>query len=67
MKNEYLSKIRASGFERVEVQDETSFPFELMANDPTAKAVVTRLKLTRASLKGIAAGIISVKVAAHKP
>jgi SAM-dependent methyltransferase len=67
LKTAYLKAIRAAGFKRVEVQEETSFPFELMASDPTAKAVVTGLKLSRASLKGIAAGILSVKVAARKP
>jgi SAM-dependent methyltransferase len=67
IKSDYLKAIRAAGFGQVEILEETSFPFELMANDPTAKAVVTRLKLSRASLKGIAAGILSVKVAAHKP
>jgi SAM-dependent methyltransferase len=67
IKGDYLKAIRAAGFRQVEILEETSFPFELMANDPTAEAVVTRLKLSRASLKGVAAGILSVKVAAYKP
>jgi SAM-dependent methyltransferase len=67
LKDAYLKEIRAAGFQHVEVLDETSFPFELMANDPTARAAVTRLKLSRAALKDVAASILSVKVAAHKP
>jgi SAM-dependent methyltransferase len=67
LKNEYLKEIRTAGFERVEVQDETSFPFELMENDPTARAAVSKLNLSRTSLKEVAASILSVKVAAHKP
>ncbi len=67
LKNDYLKEIRTAGFERVEVQDETSFPFELMENDPTARAAVTKLNLSRAALKDVAAAILSVKVAAHKP
>jgi SAM-dependent methyltransferase len=67
LKDEYLKEIRAAGFVQVEVQEETSFPFELMENDPTARAAVTRLNLSRARLKEVAASILSVKVAAHKP
>ena len=67
LKGDYLKGIRAAGFERVEVQDETSFPFELMENDPTARAAVTKLNLSRARLKEVAAAILSVKVGAHKP
>jgi hypothetical protein len=38
-----------------------------MENDPTARAAVTGLRLSRAALKDVAAAILSVKVAAHKP
>jgi len=46
MKNDYLGKIEAAGFGDIQIQDETSFSIDLMANDPTASAVIEKQGLS---------------------
>ena len=45
MKEEYLGFIRAAGFLKVTILEETLFPIEYMENDPSAKAVLGDLKI----------------------
>jgi len=49
------------------VLEETSFPVEFMANDPTAKAIIDKLNLPSEKVKEIANSVASVKVYAIKP
>jgi SAM-dependent methyltransferase len=66
-KDDYLRAIRAAGFQCVRVVGETSFPVELMANDPAAQAAATDLRIPERSLREIVCSVVSVSVEARKP
>lgn len=65
-KKEYLEAIKNAGFTEVGIVDEVHFPIELMANDPTAKALIDNLNIPRDALEEIADSIVSVKVHGRK-
>ena len=67
LKDEYLRYIETAGFERISIVDETSFPVELMLNDPTAQAIMDGLTISPEDVNAIAGSIISVKVQGIKP
>ena len=67
IKEKYLETIRKAGFEEVKVMEESQFPVEYMANDPTAKAAVAELGWTSETVKDIANAVASVKVYGKKP
>ncbi len=61
-KDEYLKTIKEAGFAEVKIIEETSFPIECMANDPTAKAIIQNLKISPETIKEIAGAVRSIKV-----
>ncbi len=65
-KSDYLEAIKAAGFRQVKVIDETVFPTDDMANDPTVKAVIEEAHITPAQVKTVASSIMSIKVFALK-
>jgi ubiquinone/menaquinone biosynthesis C-methylase UbiE len=67
LRNEYLGTIKAAGFKDVKVIDETSFPAELLANDPTAKQLIENLKVPVQKVEKFASSIMSIKVYGIKP
>lgn len=67
IKGEYLEKIEAAGFRDVRVIDETTFPVELMANDPTAKDIMDSLGIGLDEARRLASSVVSIKVSAVKP
>jgi len=67
MRNEYIDTIKAAGFQEVRIIDETSFPIECMANDPTAKAIIEYLRIPPEKVKEAASSVISIKVYGVKP
>jgi len=67
IKDEYLQKIKSAGFQDVRVIDETFFPIELMANDPTAKGIIDNLGIALEEAKEIASSVASIKVSGVKP
>ncbi len=67
IKSEYLEKIEAAGFRDVRVIDETAFPIELIANDPTAKGMMEKLGIGLDEARGVASSVVSIKVSAVKP
>ena len=67
MRDEYIEAIKAAGFQGVSIIDETSFPIECMANDPTAKALIEHLKIPLEKVKEVASSVISLKVNGVKP
>jgi len=67
MKDEYLDAIREAGFQHVKIIDESHFPIEFMANDPTAKAVKEQLGMSNEAVKEIANIAASIKVYGLKP
>ena len=66
IKDEYLEVIKEAGFQDVNVIDETSFPIEFMANDPTAKAVIKKINIASEELKEIGNIVVSIKVEGKK-
>ncbi len=65
-KSDYLEAIKAAGFAQVKVVDETVFPTDDMANDPTVKAVIEEAHVTATQVKKVASSIMSIKVSASK-
>ena len=67
MKDEYLAKIRAAGFEDVQEIGETAFPVELMINDPTAKIIIEHLGGIAEKVAEVSSSVVSIKVQGVKP
>jgi ubiquinone/menaquinone biosynthesis C-methylase UbiE len=65
-KDEYLKLIRKAGFQQVDVTDETFFPVEFMANEPTAKAIINKQNIGSEKIKEAAGSVISIKVRGDK-
>jgi SAM-dependent methyltransferase len=66
-KDEYLKAIRASGFEKVKVMSEDTYPLNDFIDDPAAKMIMTDLKITPEQVNNISDSIASVKVQGLKP
>jgi len=67
LKDEYIGAIKAAGFEDVKIIDETSFPVEFIANDPTAKELIKSSKMRPEKVREVASSIVSIKVYGTKP
>jgi len=67
MRDEYISAIEAAGFHKVSIIDETPFPIDCMANDPTAKALIETLNIPLKEMREVATSVISIKVNGVKP
>jgi ubiquinone/menaquinone biosynthesis C-methylase UbiE len=67
LKDEYLHSMRSAGFEDVQVLAEDVFPLDLVAHDPTTKAIIEDLRISEEALKDLAHSVVSLKVAALKP
>jgi len=67
LKEDYLAAIRDAGFLEVEVVGESGVPFDLVANDPTARAMMEKMNLSKEEAERIAGSVKSVKVMALKP
>jgi len=67
IKADYLAAIKQAGFDDVEIVEETSFPIDFMANDPTAQKTVQNLKKPiEKVIEDIGDTVLSVKVKAVK-
>ena len=66
-KNDYLGAIAQAGFQEVRIIDETLFPIDCMANDPTARVIINELKITKEDIKNIENSVASLKVQGIKP
>jgi arsenite methyltransferase len=66
-KENYLGAIRKAGFQKIQILEETVFPTEILANDPTAREIVENLNLSPRKAKELAQSVVSVKVSAVKP
>ncbi len=67
LKPDYLEAVTAAGFRDTDVIDETVFPIDALANDPTAVAIAKTLDLTPEKISNLASTVLSIKVAAVKP
>jgi ubiquinone/menaquinone biosynthesis C-methylase UbiE len=66
MRNKYIGAIKAAGFQGVRVINETSFPIECIANDPTVKAIIENLNMSPEKVKEVASSVIGIEVKAVK-
>lgn len=66
MKEDYIETIKNVGFKDVKIIDETSFPIENMANDPTAQAIISQMNIPAETLKELANSVISLKIQGQK-
>jgi arsenite methyltransferase len=67
MKGDYISKIKAAGFENVKIIEESKYPLDLVEDDSLACDCVGELNVPKADLKRTADSIASIKVSAVKP
>lgn len=65
-KDVYLAAMEAAGFQDVSIISETPFAADLLAHDPTIKAVIGKLNLTPEDIKEAASSVVSIKVGARK-
>jgi len=66
-KTEYIKAIKTAGFEKVKVVSEDNYPLDLFLDDPTAKSIMTDLKINNEQANDLSASIASVKVQGVKP
>ena len=67
MKDDYIRAIKAAGFRKVEIVDQSSFPIECMANDPTAQAIAKNAGASLDQVKETVSSVLSIKVSGVKP
>jgi SAM-dependent methyltransferase len=67
MKNEYIDLIKDAGFRTVKVVEETRFPIDFVADDPTVKAVIKKSNINVKKAKQFASSVLSIKVRGIKP
>jgi len=67
LKNDYLDAVRDAGFIDIAVLEETQFPLDCIVNDPTAGAVIDRLRVSEEELEKLGSSIVSLRVSARKP
>jgi SAM-dependent methyltransferase len=65
-KEDYIKAMELAGFQGVKIVDETVFPVEFMANDPTVQAIIANLKIPEEALREFARSVMSIKVHAAK-
>jgi len=66
LKDVYLKAITTAGFNDVKVIEETSFPLDVMANDPTAQSILDRPNVSQEELNSVGESVLSIKVSARK-
>ncbi len=66
LRDDYLREIRAAGFGDVEVVSESSFPANLVLEDPAASEVIHNLKVSHEELVDALNAVISLNVKAVK-
>jgi len=66
LKASYLGLIEQAGFKAVRLVRESNVSFDLLLNDPVARAVIEENKLTSAEVEGMEASIMSITVIASK-
>ena len=67
MKADYLEAIGSAGFEGVSIVQESSFPVECVANDPTVVGVIESLGIPAEEVGQLGRSVASVTVHAEKP
>ncbi len=66
LKDDYLGKIKAAGFENIEVVDETVFPLDLLVSEPEPSVLAAWQQMSRQQQLQLTQSIRSIKVSARK-
>ena len=66
MKDDYLKVISKAGFKNVKILEENAFPLDVMANDPTAKAILDTPRVSAEDIKSAENSVVSIKVFATR-
>jgi ubiquinone/menaquinone biosynthesis C-methylase UbiE len=66
-KDDYLESIEKSGFEAVEVLEESSFSLDCVVNDPVAQKTMEDFNMTKKQVEDLSASVASVRVQGIKP
>jgi arsenite methyltransferase len=67
MQDEYLEAIKAAGFKKVSIVDETSLHTDYTPKEPIVQALVNDSGISRADLKKLGSSVRSIKIHAVKP
>jgi SAM-dependent methyltransferase len=67
LKDDYLKAVKAAGFRQVKILQETAFPIDCVANDPTAVAIAKGAGVSLAQMRDTASSVLSIKVSGVKP
>ena len=62
MKDDYIEAVKKAGFREVRIVDETVFPIDCIASDPTAKAIIDKMEIPSEEIKDLANSVVSIKV-----
>ena len=62
MKDDYIEAVKKAGFREVRIMDETLFPIECMANDPTAGAIINKTDIPSDEINSLADSVLSIRV-----
>ncbi len=66
LKDDYISEMKRSGFKKVGITDVATFPVKLMANDPTARALVDEAGIDPEDVKDLDQAVLSAKLSGIK-
>jgi arsenite methyltransferase len=68
LKEEYLEYIGAAGFHDVTIVNESGFPVDYLADDPSIKAILAEADISSAQqLQKVAASVVHIEVSGKKP
>ena len=67
LKEDYLKAVKAAGFRKVKILQETAFPIDFIANDPTAVAIAKSAGISLDQVRDTASSVLSIKVSGVKP
>jgi SAM-dependent methyltransferase len=67
LKDEYIEAINEAGFRQVKIVDETRFPYDLLDNDPTTRAIIKNLRVSPEEVKEAAGSVLSINIYGVKP
>jgi len=67
MRDEYIEAVKNAGFQEVSIIEETSFPLDCMASDPTAQRLANGLHVSGEELGKIGSSVRSVTLYGVKP
>lgn len=68
LKEDYLAKVQAAGFEEIIIASETTVPISFSGNDPIGLELIDKLKMTAEQLSQVAKdAVLSINLSARKP